>query len=196
VNGAVTAVAIEIGATEHKHVSGGEATGWRMKQLLSFMDCCLSGSMCCVSVPDALYKGKHVTYDDAELIQNRLYHEHRIEVPLKMIQEKLYVRISVHIYNELSEYEKLADAVLSMLPWTHRTCGRADRCVTQQKSFLLAKYCVSSNWSPCNRGTRFTRGSIWRFQFFHVVIGKHTTLCSCINSVCQTHSPVKMSIRW
>jgi hypothetical protein len=33
------------------------------------------------------------------------------QVPVKCVQQKLYVRISAHIYNEMSEYMTLRDAV-------------------------------------------------------------------------------------
>ena len=33
------------------------------------------------------------------------------QVPLKAIQGKLYVRIAVHVYNEMSDYKRLADAI-------------------------------------------------------------------------------------
>lgn len=34
-----------------------------------------------------------------------------LQVPVKSLQDRLYVRISAHIYNNMSDYEKLADAV-------------------------------------------------------------------------------------
>jgi selenocysteine lyase/cysteine desulfurase len=37
--------------------------------------------------------------------------ESRIEVPVKCVQGRLYVRVSVHLYNQLSDYERLADAI-------------------------------------------------------------------------------------
>eukprot|EP01102_Stenamoeba_stenopodia_P016438 TRINITY_DN574_c0_g2_i1.p1 TRINITY_DN574_c0_g2~~TRINITY_DN574_c0_g2_i1.p1 ORF type:complete len:696 (-),score=171.03 TRINITY_DN574_c0_g2_i1:1692-3737(-) len=49
---------------------------------------------------------------EAKYIQDRLHYDFNIEVPIKCIQERLYVRISAHIYNELSDYQKLADAIL------------------------------------------------------------------------------------
>ena len=71
-----------------------------------------SASMCCVALPYRFNSDDRISkYDDAEKIQNFLYSEHRIEVPFKSVGGKLGVRISVHIYNELYEYEILADAV-------------------------------------------------------------------------------------
>ncbi len=72
----------------------------------------LNGCLICVQLPNALYgKCQQVTYTQAEVIQNTLYHRFNIEVPVKAIGGHLYVRISAHIYNELREYEELADAV-------------------------------------------------------------------------------------
>ena len=45
-------------------------------------------------------------------VQDWLHSERRIEVPVKCVQGNLYVRISAHVYNEISDYETLADAGL------------------------------------------------------------------------------------
>ena len=82
-------------------------------------------------LPD--FFGVHEGYD----VQERLFRSHKIEVPTKASLEisplrcqpisrtathktqaydgKLYVRISCHVYNTLSDYEKLGNAVLSMM---------------------------------------------------------------------------------
>ncbi|KAL4232793.1 hypothetical protein ACF0H5_007479 [Mactra antiquata] len=74
------------------------------------------GSMCLVQLPEALHnEGGTLDYSSAEKIQNILFHNYNIEVPIKCVQNKLYVRISCHIYNELSEYEKLRDAILDFI---------------------------------------------------------------------------------
>ncbi len=49
-----------------------------------------------------------------ERVQERLYHEHRIECPIKTIEGRLYARISAHIYNRPEDYIHLAYAVLAM----------------------------------------------------------------------------------
>ncbi|XP_060551212.1 uncharacterized protein LOC132712792 [Ruditapes philippinarum] len=73
------------------------------------------GSMCLVRLPDGLQKiSDHMDYSAAETIQNTLYHDYNIEVPVKCVQQRLYVRISAHIYNEMSEYKTLRDAVLDI----------------------------------------------------------------------------------
>ena len=74
----------------------------------------MHATMCCVSLPSCIFEGKKVEFEQAETIQNKLFHDHCIEVPIKCIDQKLYVRISCHLYNELHEYEKLADAILNM----------------------------------------------------------------------------------
>nr|CAB3236607.1 hercynylcysteine sulfoxide lyase-like [Phallusia mammillata] len=86
-------------------------TAWKSSTLAP-LD--MHSSMCCVALPSRFYKSHEVKYEDAELVQNRLFHEHKIEVPVKCVQGVLYVRISVHIHNELSDYQRLSDAVLAL----------------------------------------------------------------------------------
>ena len=74
----------------------------------------MHATMCCVSLPSCMYDGKNVVFDHAEIVQNKLFNDHSIEVPIKCIDSKLFVRISCHLYNELEEYEKLAEAILIM----------------------------------------------------------------------------------
>ncbi|CAI9738556.1 probable L-cysteine desulfhydrase, chloroplastic [Octopus vulgaris] len=75
-------------------------------------------SMALIQLPDSLHfvppPLTEVDFSCAESIQNELYHKYNIEVPIKPIQGCLYVRISGHIYNEMSDYEKLAEAVLEI----------------------------------------------------------------------------------
>jgi selenocysteine lyase/cysteine desulfurase len=47
-------------------------------------------------------------------LQDKLFENYKIEVPIKKIENVLYVRISCHLYNELQEYERLADAMLEL----------------------------------------------------------------------------------
>ncbi|KAH3729468.1 hypothetical protein DPMN_055439 [Dreissena polymorpha] len=73
------------------------------------------GSMSLVALPEDLYSHcDTVDYLAAEAVQNQLYHQYNIEVPIKCVQGKLYARISAHIYNEMAEYEILRDAILEM----------------------------------------------------------------------------------
>ncbi|XP_014790800.1 uncharacterized protein LOC106884095 [Octopus bimaculoides] len=75
-------------------------------------------SMALVQLPDSLHfvppPLTEVDFSCAESIQNDLYHKYNVEVPVKAIQGCLYVRISGHIYNEMSDYERLAEAVLEI----------------------------------------------------------------------------------
>ena len=53
-----------------------------------------------------------LTSAHAKSLQDHLHFVHRIEVPIKLIAQRLYVRISAHVYNNLHHYEKLADAIM------------------------------------------------------------------------------------
>ena len=55
------------------------------------------------------------TSNDAKAVQDRLHYDHQTEVPIKAIDGNLYVRISGHIYNKLSDYEKLGSVVNNWL---------------------------------------------------------------------------------
>lgn len=53
------------------------------------------------------------TYEHAEAVQNALFNR-SIEVPVKVLSGRLYVRISAQIYNDMQDYEVLRDAVLDL----------------------------------------------------------------------------------
>eukprot|EP00887_Chlorella_sp_A99_P000749 scaffold5.g749.t1 len=59
--------------------------------------------------------GSAATSADAKWVQDTLHHQFRIECPVKCVGGHLYVRISAAVYNELGDYQRLADAVLSIL---------------------------------------------------------------------------------
>ena len=46
------------------------------------------------------------TSDDAKRLQDYLY-DNQVEVPIKCIEGKLYVRVSCHVYNRLQDFERL-----------------------------------------------------------------------------------------
>ncbi len=48
-------------------------------------------------------------------LQDYLHYDKAVECPVKCLESRLFVRISVAPYNQLSDYETLADAVLSYL---------------------------------------------------------------------------------
>ncbi|GMF18609.1 unnamed protein product [Phytophthora lilii] len=49
---------------------------------------------------------------DAKRVQDGLHYLHHIEVPVKCVDGRLYVRISAHVYNCLEDFEKLAVAAV------------------------------------------------------------------------------------
>ena len=55
---------------------------------------------------------------DAKEWQDWLHFRAAVEVPVKCIQGHLYCRVSAHVYNEASDYDKLAEAVVRALGWT------------------------------------------------------------------------------
>ncbi len=70
--------------------------------------------MALVRLPMSLQQAM-ATSDDAKRIQDYLF-DHSIEVPIKCVNGVLYVRISAHVYNEMEEYSRLADAILKYAP--------------------------------------------------------------------------------
>lgn len=54
------------------------------------------------------------TETNARRWQKRLYEEHRIEVPVLAIENRLWVRISAQVYNELEDFQQLAGAPVAM----------------------------------------------------------------------------------
>ena len=94
-------------------------TKWKTEFLVDPVFC---ATMICIKIPKTFIdkclnesnsntNGSNLTYNEAEIIQNYLYFQHRIEIPIKPIQNELYVRISSHIYNKFSDYEYLANAI-------------------------------------------------------------------------------------
>lgn len=51
---------------------------------------------------------------EAYQLQELLHHQYRVEVPVKCLNGRLYVRISAHVYNELDDYARFA-AILNTL---------------------------------------------------------------------------------
>jgi len=77
----------------------------------------LLGPMALIEVPPLpMFAGTEpeaYEYVHAEALQNALF-KRKIEVPVKALSGRLYVRISAHIYNYMEEYEVLRDAVLEL----------------------------------------------------------------------------------
>jgi selenocysteine lyase/cysteine desulfurase len=47
------------------------------------------------------------------LSQDYLHYSHHVEVPIKFLEDQLFIRISAAPYNELADYDKVAEAVLA-----------------------------------------------------------------------------------
>lgn len=70
----------------------------------------LFGSMVTVPLPPRW----PVHVDQAKRLHDRLWDEHRIELPVLAHNDRLWVRISCQAYNDLADYERLAQAVLAL----------------------------------------------------------------------------------
>ncbi|GMF35490.1 unnamed protein product [Phytophthora fragariaefolia] len=57
-------------------------------------------------------KDPQATSTDAKRVQDRLHYIHHIEVPVKCVDGRLYVRLSAQVYNCLEDFEKLAVAAV------------------------------------------------------------------------------------
>jgi len=69
-----------------------------------------SSMMSLVRLPEFIQSSPS-TSTHAKMVQDFLY-DNFIEVPIKCIRGVLYARISCHVYNEIHEYQRLADKVL------------------------------------------------------------------------------------
>ena len=98
----------------HNHALARDAHALLCERLgvepLSPLDGSLLGSMATVRLPDALQPEADAR--TAEQLQAQLLAEHRIELPMFDYAGVRYLRISSHVYNELDEYARLADALL------------------------------------------------------------------------------------
>ena len=68
------------------------------------------GAMAVVRLPGQ----RPATPEAAHALNNALWERHRIEVPVMAIGPHLWLRISAQIYNELADYERLAEAVATL----------------------------------------------------------------------------------
>ena len=78
----------------------------------------MHASMALVGLPCAcagLQDGDAVYPAHAKFIQDTLYHTYKIEVPVKVVGERLYVRLSAHIHNTEVDYVALKSAVGTMV---------------------------------------------------------------------------------
>lgn len=84
---------------------------WPGIMTLASIESSLLSQMALVSLPPKFGSGK--TSVDAKQIQDHLYSK-RVEVPVKCINGKLFLRISSHIYNRPSDFENLCRATAQM----------------------------------------------------------------------------------
>jgi isopenicillin-N epimerase len=70
-----------------------------------------TGSMSVVELPP----GAASTFDGALAIQERLFSEHRVEVPVTWWRDRAFVRMSAQVYNAPADYERLAGAIRAVL---------------------------------------------------------------------------------
>lgn len=67
----------------------------------------LTGHMAMVRLPD----GFGNTRADAEGLRDRLVDEYRVQIPINPLIGTLWCRLSAQIYNEIADYERLAEAI-------------------------------------------------------------------------------------
>ncbi len=63
------------------------------------------GSMVCLAAPEDL----PATWDAAFALQDRLWDDHRIALPAFPIGNRVWLRLSAQVYNDLSDYERLVE---------------------------------------------------------------------------------------
>jgi isopenicillin-N epimerase len=71
----------------------------------------LLGATATVRLPDPL---AHLTDDQAKALQQSLYTDHRIEVPLFGWQGAQHLRVSCQVYNRPADYHRLADVITAV----------------------------------------------------------------------------------
>lgn len=74
----------------------------------------LNNTMCLIPLPNTV-RGintiKDNTDKEAFQLQELLHHNYKVEVPIKCLHGRLYVRLSAHIYNTIKDYERLAQVI-------------------------------------------------------------------------------------
>lgn len=90
-----------------------DVSSWPGNVTLVDFESSILSPMALVSLPTRLPTHDPATSTDAKKVQDYLYSQ-RIEVPIKCINGKLYVRVSCHIYNQRNDFEHLATAIQQM----------------------------------------------------------------------------------
>lgn len=75
--------------------------------------------MACVALPQSALPhgargGVEATSTHAKMVQDALHYGAQVEVPVKCLDGVLYLRISAAVYNDLSDFQRLADIVCSL----------------------------------------------------------------------------------
>jgi len=77
----------------------------------------VNSTMCLIPLPNTV-NGIDTTKGNSDKeafqLQEMLHHDYLIEVPIKCLHGRLYVRISTHIYNTIDDYTRLAHVVKKM----------------------------------------------------------------------------------
>jgi isopenicillin-N epimerase len=100
---------------EHNHAMAAwvQRTLWDAWNVepISPIDGSMVGSMATVVLPPPL---AHLTQDQVSVLQQRLYTEHRIEVPLMRWNGRCFARPCCQVYNEPAEYRRLAQVIAQL----------------------------------------------------------------------------------
>ncbi len=67
----------------------------------------MTGAMVAVQVPGA----PEATRESAYALHERLQNDHRVQAPILAIGGALWVRVSAQVYNDMDDYQRLADAL-------------------------------------------------------------------------------------
>jgi isopenicillin-N epimerase len=70
----------------------------------------MSGSMTALPLPEAFGRGA----EDARRLRASLLFEHSIEVQVSAWHDRLWMRLSAQVYNEMGDFERLAGALDSL----------------------------------------------------------------------------------
>jgi isopenicillin-N epimerase len=84
----------------------------RVREPLSPLDGSLLGSMAAIPLPQSL---ADLSDSQVEALQQSLYTQHRIEVPLMRLGRQLLLRVSCQLYNTPAQYERVANVAARLL---------------------------------------------------------------------------------
>jgi isopenicillin-N epimerase len=113
----------------------------------------LRGPMALVELPQRVCDsftaaGRAVDANAAATVQNALHRSFNVEAPIKCLRGRLFVRLSVHIYNTLQHYRSVADAV-SCYADAAQTGGDAPAVQAPRPSDIALAACFLTSGSQC-----------------------------------------------